>query len=1300
MTTLAIAAQAAGSAFVSSAASAAVSTATSLALSTATNAISRVFDNRVFEGPRLDSFHLQTSRDGAPMSRIFGRVRLAGQVIWASRIREIATEERVSSGKGGGPTQRNFSYSISFAVGLCEGEILGVDRIWANGNVLQTAGLTMRTYTGRENQAPDPIIAATEGGDVPAFRGTAYVVFEDFPLDDFGARLPQMNFEVIRVPQSQSDTPRLEHLIKSVCLLPGSGEFSYSPKIIEESPRPGVTRPVNMNNLSGVADIELALDQLEAQLPNCRNVSIISAWFGSDLRCGECEIRPGVERRQRVTRDTKWQVGRDDRGSAYLVSSDADDRPNFGGSPSDESLIGAIRELKSRGFSVTLYPFILMDIPPDNELPDLDEAGFQSAFPWRGRIAATQDKTTQTRSQVDAFFGTAFRSDFSLGAGETHHRTPDYKYKNFILHHANIARRAGGVDRFIIGSEMRALTVLRDQNDAFPAVENMILLARDVRAMLGAETGLTYAADWTEYFGYHPQDGSGDVFYHLDDLWADDAITAIGIDAYFPLSDWREGMVHRDSGAAENIYDLSYLSSQVEGGEGYDYFYASEADRAVQNREDITDGSAQKSWVFRYKDVRNWWLNSHHNRRNGIELNNPTKWQAQSKPIWFTEVGCPAVHNGANQPNVFSDPKSAESKIPYFSDGSRDDLMQRHYLEALINYWENPQINPISQAYDAPMIDTDMMSVWAWDARPFPDFPARGSVWSDGGNWQIGHWLTGRMGLMPISYIVEDLSLQAGLENLDVKQLNGVLQGYHIDRPMSARAALTPLMDVLNLELSERGGNLVFQSPDNAPVMRLDDRYLEQNLIAPVTLGKDDPDQALRDVRVHFIDISNDYQLGSISARDRAAETVRITDLRLPLVMDQNYASFLAEQQLDSHHLAMQNLSMNLSPLVALSFQTGDKITLDNYEGLWRLDNLDAGETVNLSLTRVQDNARIQTFGNTPNSSAEPIFQGRPAGFAFDVPGPYEGPLLGAIMTPFETVDMTGPSETLALRSELHLGALLSDLPLGPIARWDQANQFELYMPNSQFASLEDTALLNGGNKFAIETMTGWEVVQIRDMVLVGPDKYACQTLLRGLDGSATDMMPVINSGARVIWLNQGVVDMPLSAEFLREAVSFDSHANGREGDAAELVYAGRYLRPLAPVHVKATRDGANVRLDWIRQTRINGDVWAGEVPLGETEERYRIAFFDGQVFATRVDNHAAVLKYESWLKTPIPCLVSKKRRVMPKFARRIALWQKSYILTLILAIKKLRKSLKRPRRLIICYWGRIWRWKPFWRRI
>ena len=635
---------------------------TNAALAYANSAISNAFDNRVFEGPRLDSFHLQTSRDGAPMARIYGRVRLAGQVIWASRIRETVTEEPVQSGKGGGPTQRNYSYSISFAIGLCEGEILGVDRLWANGAPLQIAGLVSRVYRGTENQLPDPIISAIERSNVPAFRGTAYIVFEDFPLDAFGARLPQINAEVIRVPSARNETPRLENRVKGVNLLPASGEFAYATEIIEETPTPTSARPLNMNNMTGQADIELALDQLETQLPNVRNVSIITAWFGTDLRCGECEIKPGVETKTRITPDVTWRVSGVTRGSAYLVSQSADGRPNYGGTPSDESILQAIESLKSRGYKVTLYPFILMDIPAENGLADPYGGAEQEAFPWRGRITSypkSAENTSAVNAQIESFFGTAKASDFGVQNGLPNYSGADeFSYKRFILHYARLAQISGGVDRFVIGSEMVGLTTLRGLNNSYPAVQKLVDLADDVKAILSSQTAITYAADWSEYFGHHTDN---DVTFHLDPLWSSEAIDAIGIDAYFPLSDWRNGELHLDAELAEDVYDLSYLESQMEGGEGYDYFYASGADRDAQIRTPITDGAADKPWVFRYKDLRNWWSQPHYNRRDGSELITPTNWVPESKPIWLVEIGCPAIDKGANQPNVFYDLKSAQS---------------------------------------------------------------------------------------------------------------------------------------------------------------------------------------------------------------------------------------------------------------------------------------------------------------------------------------------------------------------------------------------------------------------------------------------------------------------------------------------------------------------------------------------------------------------------------------------------------------------------------------------------------------
>ena len=70
---------------------------------------------------------------------------------------------------------------------------------------------------------PDPFIEAKEGaGQAPAYRGVAYVVFEDLALESFGNRLPQLSFEVIR---PSPDPGAMERLVRAVNLIPSPGEF-------------------------------------------------------------------------------------------------------------------------------------------------------------------------------------------------------------------------------------------------------------------------------------------------------------------------------------------------------------------------------------------------------------------------------------------------------------------------------------------------------------------------------------------------------------------------------------------------------------------------------------------------------------------------------------------------------------------------------------------------------------------------------------------------------------------------------------------------------------------------------------------------------------------------------------------------------------------------------------------------------------------------------------------------------------------------------------------------------------------
>ena len=167
--------------------------------------IGQQVDNAVFapkprEGARLKELAVQTSSYGSQIPAIFGAMRVAGTVIWATDL----IERRAKTGGGKGqPSTVNYSYSVSMAVALSSRPIARIGRIWADGNLLRgSAGdlkvdTQLRIYTGHENQALDPLMASAEStGQCPAHRGTAYAMFEDLQLADYGNRIPSLTFEL------------------------------------------------------------------------------------------------------------------------------------------------------------------------------------------------------------------------------------------------------------------------------------------------------------------------------------------------------------------------------------------------------------------------------------------------------------------------------------------------------------------------------------------------------------------------------------------------------------------------------------------------------------------------------------------------------------------------------------------------------------------------------------------------------------------------------------------------------------------------------------------------------------------------------------------------------------------------------------------------------------------------------------------------------------------------------------------------------------------------------------------------
>ncbi len=1187
---------------------------------------------------RIDDLTVQTASEGNPIPKVFGRMRLAGTVIWATDFEERASTSAVG-GKGGGSagSVREYSYTVNFAVGLCEGPIARVGRVWADGEPMDLTRVSHRVYTGTPDQDVDPLIEAIEG-TAPAYRNLAYVVFEGLPVGPYGNRLPQLTFEVLR-PVGQLETE-----VRAITMIPGATEFGYDPELVRRRVGPG--EAIADNRHLGVADtdLEASLDELVALCPNLERVALVVAWFGDDLRAGECTLRPKVEGRHRDT-NVPWFVAEHDRGSATLVSQDAAGRSYYGGTPSDGSVLRAIRAIKARGLKVVFYPFVLMDVPPGNGLVDPYGGEEQAPFPWRGRITVRPDGNTDADVAIQRFVGAASAAQFSGAEERVSYSGPqEWSLRRMVLHYAQLTQQAGGVDAFLIGSELVGLTRVRGASD-YPFVAALAELADDVRMIVGPATKISYAADWSEYFGH--QVSGEDFVFHLDPLWASPNIDFIGIDNYWPLSDWRDGD-HLDAANAADVYDAAYLSGNISGGEGYDWFYADAAARAAQVRTPIVDEAYGKPWLYRFKDLAGWWGSRHHDRIAGVERAQPTAWEPGSKPIWFTEVGCPAVDRGSNQPNVFYDPKSVESALPYYSHGRRDDAMQRAYLAAMLSVFgtSSPQsaANPVSAVYGGRMVEPSAIHVWTWDARPWPAFPHRQDIWADGTNWERGHWVNGRFGGLPLDGLVAALFGCWGLDAPSVEGVPVVLDGFLVSGPTSLRAVLEPLLAAVCAVAADTGTELRIVGLSRPSSLTIDEACLvEVDGRTPLVSETREEAQSLPvEVRLRYFDSGRDFQVASARYRPREGSARQTESIAVPASMNGGLAAELAELALAVRWTGRTTVRFAL-PLSKLALVPGDIVTVV-YDGLSRDFIIEEIEDLGPRLVTARSIDRAaQVVTPVPGSSEPPVMPpmlAPPVAFGLNLPlvddtVAEHGPWLGVFARPFPAAMgvwrlVPGGSFQLlrTIERPASLGELLSASPPAPTNRWHYGGELVVHLYNTRVSSAPRVDVLSGANAVAVRSDSGvWEVLQFRDAELVGERTYRLSVLLRGQLGTEDATASGLSVGSPVALLDGTLSTLPLG----RNEVGLDrTYRVGPLGEGVggsntvtfDFIGTGRALMPYSPVHGEARlREDGALFLSWIRRTRTGGGSWsASEVPLGETSELYRIEILDGAIVVRSAD--------------------------------------------------------------------------------
>lgn len=1157
--------------------------------------IGRILDNtllvptrklRPVSGPRLADLGVQTSTYGKMIPIVYGNVRIAGNIIWSLPIKETVTTTTSSSGgggKGGGgkisQTSTTYSYSITLAIGICEGEIDQIVRVWADAKQLDLSQYTLRMYHGDEQQLPDSLIQSIEGSDkTPAYRGLSYIVFEDFPLADYGNRIPNFTFEVQKkalYPDYNDEI--LENSLHGMVMIPGAGEYVYDTQLEYKIPgiqvgddwvQQGNQQRINMHNPSGMANALLSMDQLKDVCPNITWVAVVVTWFGDNMDAGLCTVVPGVEYQTgAITSPDTWQVGGFTRATARQITL-IDNAPQYGGTPDDDSIIRYLDELKIRGYNIMFYPIMFMDV---------------TGKPWRGDL-------TGNASDVSGFF------------------TKTNGYNAFITHYANLVRTK--VDAFVIGSELKGLTRVVDTPGTYPAVNELVNLAATIKAIVGSGVKVTYAADWSEY---HHTDGG---WYHMDPLWASPNIDFIGIDAYFPLTD-----------SPAPIYDIDTVKEGWTSGEGYDWYY-SDPERTIQ---------VNLTPPYAWKNIDWFWSNPHVNPDDSS-----TAWVPQSKKIWFTEYGFPSVDGATNQPNVFYDPTSVSSAFPYYSKGRIDFRAQRVGLMATEQQWKDSSIveRMFVWTWDARPYPywPDLMAVWAdgnaWRTGHWVQGKLGVSSLA-----AISSDLCQRAGLTEsdidvssITYPVEGFiinSQQAIRDALEILQL-----GYFFDTvesdyilkfvPRGGNVVFTVPEDKL-VPNNARDNSLLFQL-SRAQELELPRRinvvYLSRllNYQTSTQYSQRDVTNSNELLTLDFPVVFSDQSAKNIADVTLFTNWVGRTTYQFSLPIE--YARLepadvmLVTVAGTTHKMRVTSIRIQTPGIIRVDAVAEDISAYDFYTVPGSSENL-TQDNPNIPITRLE-------LLDIPAFPADGVESGvlRMAGNGLS-----EGWTGAAVYRSDDQGENYG--RVLDLLSPAAIGTAVSILPVGPSGVFDKKNTVTVVLiGNNTLQSVTELAVLNGANAAII----GNEILQFKTAVLVEPNKYILSKLLRGRLGTEWAIGTHM-AGERLILLDgrvgtQDAANSIIGLQREYKAVTFGSTLSST--DSQEFTYTAIALKPYSPVHILGERNGSDdLTVSWIRRTRLGG-AWQDvvDVPLNEVSEVYEVDIMNGDDVVRTISTTDQLVNY------------------------------------------------------------------------
>jgi hypothetical protein len=518
--------------------------------------------------------------------------------------------------------------------------------------------------------------------------------------------------------------------------------------------------------------------------------------------------------------------------------------------------------------------------------------------------------------------------------------------------------------------------------------------------------------------------------------------------------------------------------------------------------------------------------------------------------------------------------------------------------------------------------------VWAWDSRPWPDFQDRLSLWSDGINYNTGHWISGRFADQSLAAVVAEICEISNVFDYDVGTLRGSVAGFATRDVETGRQSLQSLMIAYDFMSYEDGGRIIFAHQKQDDAMHFPESELaflpDQDDVVSKTRSPEA--ERVGRLRVQFWDKNAHFEAASVETRFIGDLSQATSSLQLPLVLDRELGQTIANRLFSNAKVARDEVKFALPPS-NLDIALGDYISIGESPFTYRVDRIEDFGARLVEGVRVERGVYDAVSGNGLSREPVPVPTETTPHFAFlDLPllkgsEAAHAPHFAATAVPwgngvavYNSSSVDGFSLNTVSEIPAVFGDTLSVLPRSETMRWDRGDGV-LVKFSGDIQARGELDVLNGANAAAIRFEQGdWEVFQFSGADLQADGSYRLTDLLRGQAGTEWVMPEEWPIGSEIVILGEGVgqIELAETARGLernyrigpaRKPVSNEGYVQVTE------TFDGVGLRPYTPVHLRRGSDGiGGVQVNWIRRTRIDGDNWQSfEVPLGEDLERYHL---------------------------------------------------------------------------------------------